>query len=370
MLDGRNGFIDFSKGALIVLVVTGHVLQLVIFRGFGALTDPLFQAIYMFHMPLFMAVSGYLAQRARAGNWILYGWEKTQVYVVPALMWTTTQRLVLFAFVYLEAASQLQVLWVNGAGSVFAEQLGKAIIESTSLWFLWVLWVCVLLVAALRKTGRWFWPAFGLVFVGVLFLPENGSGNYLKFLLPFFMIGYRVAETRCIEAPSQGRATLIAGMAALAGLSWWLWDRNTYVYVTTGGLFGGGARFAAVRYIAGISMSVVALWICRMIYDKFGGGRAALEFLGRESLGIYASHGLVLGGLARVIPEDWIAKIGLAEARWMALPTGFGVAVFCAGLAVLLKHNKIIGRLYYGQRAGQEKLTPAVNSDPATTASG
>lgn len=60
----RNQDIDIIKGILIILVVLGHKIQ----NGSGAVVinsgcfwdDPLYKIIYMFHMPCFGLISGYL----------------------------------------------------------------------------------------------------------------------------------------------------------------------------------------------------------------------------------------------------------------------------------------------------------------------
>lgn len=61
----RIYWLDNAKWFLILLVVLGHAIQ-------HTYTDFdqkwLFRAIYSFHMPAFMAVSGYLAYRAQAAK--------------------------------------------------------------------------------------------------------------------------------------------------------------------------------------------------------------------------------------------------------------------------------------------------------------
>ena len=55
---------DALKGILILLVVLGHSIQAAMRQlGESCLNDYLWNLIYSFHMPAFMAVSGYLALR-------------------------------------------------------------------------------------------------------------------------------------------------------------------------------------------------------------------------------------------------------------------------------------------------------------------
>ena len=57
MNDLRISYIDQLKGIAILLVVLGHVI------GYNNCEDSfLWRFIYSFHMPLFMFISGYVAQ--------------------------------------------------------------------------------------------------------------------------------------------------------------------------------------------------------------------------------------------------------------------------------------------------------------------
>ncbi len=60
----RDLSFDFAKGILIILVIVGHLLQYVIIRADEYWYSPYFKSIYMFHMPLFMALSEYLSSGA------------------------------------------------------------------------------------------------------------------------------------------------------------------------------------------------------------------------------------------------------------------------------------------------------------------
>ena len=64
MNEKRNTFIDFLKGVAIMLVLIGHCVQYgsgATFLESGAYWDnTVMKVIYSFHMPLFVAISGYL----------------------------------------------------------------------------------------------------------------------------------------------------------------------------------------------------------------------------------------------------------------------------------------------------------------------
>ena len=68
MASKRLKWADSLKGVLIVLVVLGHSIQQSLLDG--CYTNHLWNVIYSFHMPAFMAISGYVAYHPnRRGNY-------------------------------------------------------------------------------------------------------------------------------------------------------------------------------------------------------------------------------------------------------------------------------------------------------------
>lgn len=65
----RITWADSLKGILIVIVVLGHSIQASMMQlGESFLDDYLWNLIYSFHMPAFMAISGFVAYRAKASG--------------------------------------------------------------------------------------------------------------------------------------------------------------------------------------------------------------------------------------------------------------------------------------------------------------
>lgn len=58
----RLFYIDNIKGLLIILVVLGHSIQA---AGLGIETNLINRFIYSFHMPAFMAISGFLSYNCK-----------------------------------------------------------------------------------------------------------------------------------------------------------------------------------------------------------------------------------------------------------------------------------------------------------------
>ena len=59
-MNNRDTFLDFCKGIAIFLVVLGHVLEKSMHQ-----MNSLYDFIYLFHMPFFFMLSGYLAWRVK-----------------------------------------------------------------------------------------------------------------------------------------------------------------------------------------------------------------------------------------------------------------------------------------------------------------
>lgn len=86
----RSEIVDISRGALIILVTLGHIIQFITI-GMGGekfFENRLFSFIYSFHMPAFMMISGFL--------FYLTSWNKRPLTVfkkkigqlfVPIISW-------------------------------------------------------------------------------------------------------------------------------------------------------------------------------------------------------------------------------------------------------------------------------------------
>lgn len=84
----RINYIDYMRGIAIILVVMGHLIQ---FNGFPT-SNPVFEFIYSFHMPLFFAISGYITQRVTSietiYEYFTYLKKKFLSIILPLITWS------------------------------------------------------------------------------------------------------------------------------------------------------------------------------------------------------------------------------------------------------------------------------------------
>ena len=154
----RDESLDVAKGIGILLVVVGHCLEGLVFAGFfpSSLAWPSLTvyAIYLFHMPLFFAVSGHLASgKHRPAKATLAKLVPTIVY--PYFLWSVLEGL---ALVYMNRYTSSQV-----SISALYKILWAPIVP---YWFLYALFFCHVGYLFLRKLSH----GAQLVIAGVLFL--------------------------------------------------------------------------------------------------------------------------------------------------------------------------------------------------------
>lgn len=322
----RSERADILRGMLILLVLFGHALQFISHGGRDTFwEDPLFIGIYMFHMPLFMALAGYFSPRSMAGQDALTPARVLQHglrLLGPILPWALLAAL-------LKAASK--GTWAD----IPAMTLGGFL---NLYWFLWALFMALILVAIGQRLGRGAVLLYALVFAALLSPGAAGIWRVLPlftFTLPFFLAGrlwrglelqalarrearvwHRRRKPRSALAP-WGPALIALPVALICFL---FWDRQTYAYNNGASLLADPAR-VSLMFLGAASATILAgslLWrLTRVLTGSHPG--QALAGCGRITLQIYLIQDLAFACLRaglRFIPgagsEDRAMQILLA----------------------------------------------------------
>lgn len=175
----RNSYFDTIKFILIFLVVFGHILETKM--GHSLICNELHAFIYLFHMPLFIFISGYFSHRN----------DKKK-------FWQSESRL-LETLVVFHVGSLVYKLAVNQSLG-----LNDLVIPGFGSWYLLSLicWKAILQILP----EKWLKPLplmMASIAISLLggFVPIGGALSVQRTLslFPFFVIGHIVREKKCLN---------------------------------------------------------------------------------------------------------------------------------------------------------------------------
>lgn len=171
----RNYYIDNLKFCLIVLVVSGHFA--IKMTGFGPVKSLLY-FIYIFHMPCFVFVSGFLAKRINAEGKLRA--DRILVTIWLYLIFKAVNAIITYAF---------------------TQKLDFNILKDSSApWYLLALSIWYILVPLIERIKTvYLLPAS--IFIGLMAGYCNHIHNVLSLsrvlvFFPFFIIGFSLSEEK------------------------------------------------------------------------------------------------------------------------------------------------------------------------------
>lgn len=185
MMKRRNSYIDFIKGVAILLVLVGHAIQYCYGTEYFVqetyFRNPIFKFIYTFHMPLFMAVSGYLLERTLK--------HRTEREVMQRRL--RQLGIPILSFGALAFAIKCAVHPIYDIAGCIKELFHTCI---GNLWFLWALLYNQLLLLFIRCISDKVWM-YMLAGILIYFIPDN---DYIPaqytFLYLFLIMGYMTSK--------------------------------------------------------------------------------------------------------------------------------------------------------------------------------
>ncbi|WP_168187164.1 acyltransferase family protein [Salinibacterium sp. UTAS2018] len=272
----RDPYFDNAKAILIVLVVVGHAIER-IDRGSA---DTLYTWIYLFHMPAFVLVSGYLS-RSFSGTPRQVA-SLISLLLAPYFLFQTVLALENWAF----------------NGNDFALQL---FVPTFSLWYLVALLAWRLAIPLVRVMRH---PMIFSIAVSVLSVLGGGisqelSGARILSFLPFFTLGLMLTPQK-IEAFTRltsslwvraGIASLLVATLPVVYLGRDVIDRR-WLY-----MYGQVEKFGlseAENVLVRVMVLVVALAMTVAVLALVPRRRSAITVLGERTLEVYLLHTIIL----------------------------------------------------------------------------
>lgn len=303
----RDTQIDNVKGVLIILVVFGHLLTPFTLRS--SLYNAIYAGIFVFHMPLFVMISG-MFSKPRLND---------SAYL------TIFSRLVLPLVIF-------QCLYV-GFISVKSRHLAAPVLQP--YWILWFLFCMVLWKVTLPLVLRIrYCVAISIVItLAAGYVDKIGPRLDLSrflYFFPFFLIGHLYGRNISAFATAHRRALGAAFGLVVAGTAWWslhglpretLYGSLAYAYapVIEGAPVVGRAIMLALSLVA--SIAGLAL---------FAGSWNFLIRIGQRSLAVYVLH-----GFAVMAVRSFMQKLAIGPSL-LLLPMLLAVAVGIAFATSLL----------------------------------
>ena len=297
--------LQWMRGLGITLVVVGHFESLVFT---AAWIESLRSLIYLFHMPLFMAISGILYARSRPLSFAALAKKKFLRLMVP---YGFVSGVILVAK---SVAPEIDFELLHPVSSgdllafLFYPQCGFAVF----LWFLYTLFLifCIVRSLELAKIPVWlmFLLALGLHFVS---LPRYFCLNLVGANLMYFVFGMGMKEIWRAGGGRWKNAGMAAGcLAGFSALAWLILVKK--------------CPTSALSILAALA-GIMCCWFLALCF--MGRGTSALVWLGDASSTIYLLHTLCMGGVRYVWEQGLGVETPAAQllffASSVALAVGF-----------------------------------------------
>lgn len=328
-------YVQWLKGLAIVLVVVGHFYSAVFSSVW---IEGARRVIYLFHMPLFMAISGFLYALSRPLPFGALVKKKALRLMLP---YVSISALVLAAkwsagavHFQLQHPVQADDLWAF----LFFPHRGFACF----LWYIYTLFVIFGLVRALEAARVPLWLMF-LMALGLRFvpLPPYFCLNLVGAHLVYFMFGMGLKRLTGAGAFNARWATAAAMAGCWAGFGLLAW------LILAKGVSGGG--WSVLTAISGI----LSCWTLAMCCGR----RPAsfLAWIGGASSAIYLLHTLSMG-IARYAWEQGIG-VDSRRAQVLFFVTSVSLAVMLPALfqRFVLDRFPWAGKVLLGAAPGRHR---------------
>ncbi|WP_321437566.1 acyltransferase family protein [uncultured Bacteroides sp.] len=276
-MEKRVKYLDLIKFFAIYCVLLGHAMQ---FIGKNFWSNPVWEFIYSFHLPLFMIISGYFFSSSLQLSFGSFLRKKTAQLILPPLVWYFILCL-LYCFInpFINEKTALKFS-VHGLISSF--------------WFLKSLFGCYLIVFLSMKLIKNQLAACLITCIALCLIPF-GDLLSINFLLPFFWIGFFFQKYRV--SVEKKALFLWKGCLVLFALSLIFWNGNYTIYNNPIELLSFSPFHFAFdcfqvmlfRFFIGLVGSFFFIFSIQMLYKRSENNKLVdiCCVMGKYTLGIY-----------------------------------------------------------------------------------
>mgnify|MGYP003735900695 CR=1 FL=1 len=291
--NNRKYFLDIAKGIGIVFVMLGH----------SAIGESIASYTYIFNMPMFFFVAGYLTNLAKYQNYWQFLKSRLKGILIPYLGLSIIS-VIFYKFYYRMPGNDY--ITIQNMLKVFVLATRNQIFYNIPLWFLPTLFITENIFYWIRKINRWWLELIIMFILGWYFVMAWDTLYNPKlfwtldnacFYLIFLALGYYV-RNKFID---------------ITKLNWWvknaMWiimlSINLLVIVNKtwfDKIFRNKALLnnSMFYYISLIVLAVAGIWSILKI-SKIINRQKILEFIGRNSLTFFGLHVLVFWILDKIL---------------------------------------------------------------------
>jgi fucose 4-O-acetylase-like acetyltransferase len=276
----RLQYIDALKGFLIILVPASHII---LFYYPDGAKDHLLRFIMSFYMPLFMFVSGFFCYRPNKPlDWKQSIKQRFTRLIPPFLMWS---------FVIPPA------LWNWDT----VKLLEKVLYPDRGLWFLWVLFVLYVIFVLLSKIAEKIKLNQSLALLGGaialsgIYLVTNFRYFGFQFIawhFMFFTCGFLFHRYQTFLDKYWKHLFVVS--AIVFPVLAWNWQMKAMPV-----LFGFTIQSSLWLYAYKFVTAIVAIPFFMYLFQMANNRLRFLDGLGKNTIGIYAIHFLLLGWIVK-----------------------------------------------------------------------
>ena len=327
MSNKRILYFDSLKFFAIWLVVFGHYLMEIDSGSVGFYTN---QVIYTFHMPLFIMISGFFAQKGELSfsNLII---KKTTTLLLPVVIWTA----IIVIYSLLSSKDSMRIL---------IEIKGNS-------WYLKVLFLCLLYQWLSRRIISIDWiAAIGSIII--LFVLPFGSIFQFNFMYSFFWVGYFIGKNKDWIFKHTIDGLYLTGICFLLGLFFmFLNNWNVTNLVLDFNCWKYTPHLIAVKYYLSFCGSMFFIFLFRKIADRRDCSIVARW--GSYTLGIYVMQTFIIQYL---FVDYFHFSYGAIENYLIAILLSCITCFICIFSIRLLSKYAILNLLLFGNQYGHNKM--------------
>lgn len=311
-VNGREVGIDFSKNILAFLVVLGHLLQIGISQGdLSSISSWMKYAIYSFHMPLFIFITGYLYSKRITDPPKRFFKKKFNQLVYPSIIWG----IVLLLF-----------------DAIFNNQFSLQLLKDSIIYYIWYpksLFIVFLICFPFLYTQKPFWAIIAFL-ISLLF----GAYFMLALQLPAFICGWyysKYENTRILQRVLF--LFFIVFIIELCVIHPSL--KSSGLNVLANCTFDGFLNYSH-RLLLAISGSVVFFIIIRYLGHFIIVLSSAIinSRLAEMTLGVYLVQSIIV--------ERLVPMLFSITCWYLYIPISIVFFIICSGIVYLLRKNSFL----------------------------